>query len=321
MKSTLTLLFALTILIVKSQEFITFNGEEVRLYPYTTSPNGIFPIIDSLADGKYASYWSEDMMPRAANRNNLSDTSFISTTFHIKNGKKDGLCVLFNEAGDTITKGKFKNDLLDGKWFIKNKNSAYIINYKNGLKHGEFHAETKPNSTFIGEFNNDNWYKSFYHLENGDTIQKMIFKHRDSITDFLVNVRMIYHQKQDEFKFISPFTALAKQNPRRRFLYQEILYPCVYVINFKENEVTDTLEALRAKNISQSFENKKELNFDKRVQWSLFAETLPDKFIITDSGSFYNAKFYNNENILTHEINYRINTQNWKRNSFLGLLA
>lgn len=165
-----TLLMALSFAAIsQNQNSVEFKGKVYKVYPYATSKYGVFPIIDSIPDGEYASY-SLDNKKKVNGEwqvvKPFLDSTHVASVFTVKNGKKNGPIQVFNRDEQILAEGFYKNDLQDSLWIQYGENDyKRFYHLKDGYVHGDFHTiNGKGDTMTIGQF-----YKG---TTNGKWIEK-----------------------------------------------------------------------------------------------------------------------------------------------------
>lgn len=148
----LTLLVFLSFVSFSQQnDSIEFKGKMYKIYPYATSKYGVFPIIESLPDGEYASF-SMDNRKKVEGKwvkvKPFLDSTHVASVFQVKNGKKNGYVKVYNREEELLSEGYYENDLQNGKWILyTDKDEINHFNLKNGMVDGPYFSLNRKGDT------------------------------------------------------------------------------------------------------------------------------------------------------------------------------
>ena len=315
MTKSLILLLMLCSLTVFSQKnnTIEFKGKEYKVYPYATSKFGVFPIIDSIPDGEYASYSLDNRKKVNGEWKKVKpflDSTHVASVFTVRNGKKNGPIQVYNREEELLAEGFYKNDLQDSLWVQYGDNGyARFYHLKNGYVHGDFHTVNGKGDTMtVGQFykgtTNGKWIKKG---KRGD-IEKVEFEYflKDSLyilhDSLKVNYNLDLRVSNFGYSSYSPSSSSCFSQP---YYFDEDVFSFIqgdYYIYYKDGGI-DTSKYMYGSKLSLE-EFVEEPSFTDTVYYSSDSLKIYKLTNVLIRDSVYLDQFFYEDGSLKGEVKY-----------------
>lgn len=237
----LLLFFFILIPEIFSQNLRTVNyqGKSYFVYPYripqNTYANNVPPYLGKLPDGDYVAYYSYNYyyqfsIWKMGQKEKNEDSTKIAVLFQLKDQKKNGSWQVFFKSGKLRTSGFYENDLKTGLWkhyrADKKQTISYTVNYKNGLKNGEYiDYYLNGKITFKEEFKDDQLTGNYaYYYDNGQLFYQAEIKDSWQDTATFFNTKYSGFEIPECYKLLQPNTFFTSSYSSKKHHGNKILH-------------------------------------------------------------------------------------------------